>query len=471
MSGLSLTKQMTALMAAFVIASIAAVTSLSYVSEGSSSKLRKLLGDSNRVSQTLFDLIEAVGKVQGISQKLVREKDPDVMERLIGEQRSAGVMAEAKIGEAQAQNTDVGSAYHALVRANQRATETVMLGEHAQAQQLLIEESDPAFEALLKGIGKAQQESQRAMDAETALAFKNSSSARMVTCLLLASVLTGLVVFAGFALRGINARLRSNMEDLRASAEQMTSAAAQVSSAAQTLAQGASQQARTLDLVAASTAEIDSETSTNAADSQEAAQLTQKSTEAVLDANGRLKQMQHSMQEISDSSGKVSKIIQVIDGIAFQTNILALNAAVEAARAGEAGLGFAVVADEVRNLAQRCSQAAKDTSELIEQSMAKSNEGSQRLNQVATAIASITGSTEKVKSLIDKVNVTSRDEARRTQALVTSVSEIQQVTQSSAASAEESAAAGEELSAQAIALHGIVRELSVLVDGAKAVAA
>jgi len=103
--------------------------------------------------------------------------------------------------------------------------------------------------------------------------------------------------------------------------------------------------------------------------------------------------------------------------------------------------------------------------------MAKSNEGSQRLNQVATAIASITGSTEKVKSLIDKVNVTSRDEARRTQALVTSVSEIQQVTQSSAASAEESAAAGEELSAQAIALHGIVRELSVLVDGAKAVAA
>jgi len=251
----------------------------------------------------------------------------------------------------------------------------------------------------------------------------------------------------------------------------MTSAAAQVSSAAQTLAQGASQQARTLDLVAASTAEIDSETSTNAADSQEAAQLTQKSTEAVLDANGRLKQMQHSMQEISDSSGKVSKIIQVIDGIAFQTNILALNAAVEAARAGEAGLGFAVVADEVRNLAQRCSQAAKDTSELIEQSMAKSNEGSQRLNQVATAIASITGSTEKVKSLIDKVNVTSRDEARRTQALVTSVSEIQQVTQSSAASAEESAAAGEELSAQAIALHGIVRELSVLVDGAKAVAA
>ena len=292
-----------------------------------------------------------------------------------------------------------------------------MRGEYAQAQEFLVEQSNPAFEALLKGIGNAQQESQRTMDAKTALVFERNSSARMMTYLFLAGVLAALVVLAGLALRAINAKLRFNMQELRSSAEQMTSSAAQVSSAAQMLAQGASDQASTLESVAASSAEINSVTATNAEDSEAAALLTLKSAEAVVDANGRLKQMQRSMQDISDSSGKVSKIIQVIDGIAFQTNILALNAAVEAARAGEAGLGFAVVADEVRNLAQRCSQAAKDTSELIEQSNSKSNEGSLRINEMVAAMASITGSTEKIRGLIDKVSVTSQEEARRIQRL------------------------------------------------------
>src|SRR6202011_3561146 len=100
--------------------------------------------------------------------------------------------------------------------------------------------------------------------------------------------------------------------------------------------------------------------------------------------------MTTSMREIGASSGKISKIIKVIDEIAFQTNILALNAAVEAARAGEAGMGFAVVADEVRNLAQRCAQAAKDTAVLIEESITKSNDGKTKVDQVAMAIRAIT---------------------------------------------------------------------------------
>src|SRR6202043_2843321 len=111
-----------------------------------------------------------------------------------------------------------------------------------------------------------------------------------------------------------------------------------------------------------------------------------------------------SMTDITASSNKISKIIKVIDEIAFQTNILALNAAVEAARAGEAGMGFAMVADEVRNLAQRSAQAARDTALLIEESIAKSNEGRTKLDHVAQSILSITGSATEVKNLVNEVD-------------------------------------------------------------------
>src|SRR5947209_19942322 len=119
-----------------------------------------------------------------------------------------------------------------------------------------------------------------------------------------------------------------------------------------------------------------------------------------------------SMQEINASSDKISKIIRVIDEIAFQTNILALNAAVEAARAGEAGMGFAVVADEVRNLAQRCAQAARDTAGLIEESIAKANGGRQRVDEVAVAMRAITEEAGKVRDLIDEVNRASQEQSR-----------------------------------------------------------
>ena len=142
------------------------------------------------------------------------------------------------------------------------------------------------------------------------------------------------------------------------------------------------------------------------------------------------------------SSDKISKIIKTIDEIAFQTNILALNAAVEAARAGEAGMGFAVVADEVRNLAQRCAQAAKDTAGLIEESIAKSNDGKPKLDQVAKAIAAITEDSGKVKTLVDEVSLGSQEQARGLEQISKAIAQMEQVTQKTAASAEERSAAG-----------------------------
>jgi methyl-accepting chemotaxis protein/methyl-accepting chemotaxis protein-1 (serine sensor receptor) len=166
-------------------------------------------------------------------------------------------------------------------------------------------------------------------------------------------------------------QLRGVAAHVAEGAEQITSAASQVASSSQTLAQGASEQAASLEETAASSAEITSMTRKNAENSQAAASVMAEVDQRVSEGNRTLVEMVESMQQITGSSDKISKIIKVIDEIAFQTNILALNAAVEAARAGEAGMGFAVVADEVRNLAQRSAQAAKDTAGLIEESIAR----------------------------------------------------------------------------------------------------
>jgi methyl-accepting chemotaxis protein len=169
--------------------------------------------------------------------------------------------------------------------------------------------------------------------------------------------------------------------------------------------------------------------------------------------------------EIHSQSDRISKIIKVIDGIAFQTNILALNAAVEAARAGEAGLGFAVVADEVRNLAQRCAQAAKDTATLIEESIAKSNDGKQRVDRVAAAIRTITGESAKVKILSDEVNLGSREQSRCIEQMGKAIAQMEAVTGNTAANAEESAAAAKELDAQSETLKDVAQRLTAMVGG------
>ena len=201
----------------------------------------------------------------------------------------------------------------------------------------------------------------------------------------------------------------------------------------------------------------------NSQNSRLAADLVTQSQSKFVETNQSLDQMIVAMGEIKTQSEKISKIIKVIDEIAFQTNILALNASVEAARAGGAGMGFAVVADEVRNLAQRCAQAARDTTDLIEESIAKSKDGKAKVDQVAGAVREITEESIKVRSLVDQVNLGSQEQARGNERIGGAIAQMEHVTQRTAASAQDGSEAAKQLNAQSMALKEIVERLAGMV--------
>jgi hypothetical protein len=265
--------------------------------------------------------------------------------------------------------------------------------------------------------------------------------------------------------RGIATHLKEIAQALNEAARQSGASAGNVASSARSLAQGASQQAASLEETSASSAEINAMASRNAANSKSVADHMQEVALRVDEANRDLQQMVVSMNDINDSGDKISKVIKVIDGIAFQTNILALNAAVEAARAGESGMGFAVVADEVRSLAQRCAQASRETAGLIEESIAKSHDGKAKLDRVTNAVRSITDSAAQVKTLVDEVECASQEQARGIDQVSKAILQMEKVVQTTAVQAGKSAAAGEELTRQSEALRGIVVRLDSMVGG------
>ena len=337
-------------------------------------------------------------------------------------------------------------------------------GKFAEAQALLTERLAPqtgAIEDYVAVIVKIQRDF--LTESKKAAAGVNSRCRWTVGVVLGLAVGIGILVV--FVLRSVNASLRNAVSELSEGAGQVASAAGQISSSSQSLAQGASEQAASLEETSASSEEINSMARKNAENSRSANALVTQSQQKFTETNRSLETMVVAMGDIKASSDKVAKIIKVIDEIAFQTNILALNAAVEAARAGEAGMGFAVVADEVRNLAQRCAQAAKDTAALIEESIVRSNDGKNKVDQVAVAIRAITEESAKVKTLVEEVSLSSEEQTRGFEQVAKALTQMEQVTQQSAANAEESAAAAEELTAQASTLMEVVGALSAMVGG------
>jgi len=362
------------------------------------------------------------------------------------------------VREIQDQITPMNEAQHAIYEASKT-------GDMDTAPKVYAAKFLPAQEAMAPLLATVLKAQERFLIEDGKATESSVESMRWITIILF--LLTCCVAAALiYVVRQINNLLRQSVNNLSDTAVQIASAAGQVSSSSQSLAQGSSEQAATIEETSAASSEINSMAQRNTENSRTTAEIVARTQDRFMETNKSLDQMVEAMDGITGSSQKISKIIKVIDDIAFQTNILALNAAVEAARAGEAGMGFAVVANEVRNLAQRSAQAARDTADLIEDSIVRSNGGKEKVDQVAAAIRSITADSGKMKLLVDEISLGSGEQARGIEQITRSISQIEQVTQSAAANTEETAAAAEELSAQAESLQDVVNRLSVMVDGA-----
>ena len=353
----------------------------------------------------------------------------------------------AKVSEAAGAGlpAEVAERVAAQIARAQRAARTE---EHAAVVAALAEAA-----SLLAAEGRNAQE---------ALIARSRSGESLSLILAGLATLLGLVMSFALSRRTLKP-LYQVIDGLQDGARQTASASAQVAASAQEVAKGAADQAASLEQTSAAVEELTAMVKQNAGHSAEAGRLVEQADGLMRQAREVMRETTQAMQGISTASEEAAKVVKTIDEIAFQTNLLALNAAVEAARAGEAGMGFAVVADEVRSLAQRSAAAARDTTELILTTLNRIKEGKTLVKKADDAYREVALASREVSKLVTEIAAASKEQAQGVEQISTAIVRVDRVTQGNAASAEESASASEQLTAQAAAIERIVAELRAVV--------
>lgn len=388
--------------------------------------------------------------------------------------------------------------FHTAVAAVQRVLAT---GDRAGAERVYVEQLVPAAEETIGLFGELLAETAKArslyeqLDQLTMVELKDKQAVtfgslqqivalqtadadervrqagavtqqagRVVVVAAGAGVAIALALGFGLAI-SITRKIHGVSDTLDAGSDQITAAAGQIASASSSLANGASEQAAALEETTATLSEIESMTKRTAEHAHGAKEVAGRARHAAEASDVEVKRMSEAMTAIGQATGEVEKIVKTIDEIAFQTNLLALNASVEAARAGEAGAGFAVVAGEVRSLAQRAAEAAKDSAERIGAASTASQTGRAMVASMQSQLVEILATTRQVDDAMEAIVVAAREQNAGLSQINSTMGEMERVTQSNAAAAEQSASSSEELHAQTVELRSAMQTLHAIVDG------
>ena len=494
---MTIRNKLIAFLAVSAVATAGAAGGLSYLLETVTTTSDSNTVAAKTLAQSSLELVGHAAEVQDLTLKLLREKDLDAVEALV--KRSASATKEAEEDARKANAEALVASFSALGAANAKATEALLRGEGAQANQTFIEESNPAFQRLLHAVEKHQGESLAVLDQTAEKTHRRVRSAKIAVFSAVALLIVAVIAFGILLIRGISNPIRSLVavvdrlaagdldvvvearsqdelgqlmraiagmvkklteivQGVKAAADNVAAGSGQLSASSEQMSQGATDQASSVEEVSSSMEEMGSNIRQNA---DNASQTEKIALKAAADA----KEGGTAVCETVEAMGQIADKISIIEEIARQTNLLALNAAIEAARAGEHGKGFAVVASEVRKLAERSQRAAGEI-------MALSSSSVKVAEKAGDLLAKILPDVQRTAELVQEITAASREQDSGASQINKAIQQLDQVIQRNASSAEEMSSTAEELASQAEELQTAIAffKVSNRIDAARALA-